>query len=140
LLARIRREALEDAVGRAEDNLFERLVREQARLGLNPIGVEHIAHARADDPVEFVRLGGHSASSSVDLGILTLTNVPEGRFDNILEPTMIELSQEGQCQSSRALECEAAILESATAYADGIRSRKDEVTILEITVDELITV
>jgi hypothetical protein len=53
---------------------------------------------------------------------------------------MVELGQEGQRQSGRAHEREAAILESATAYADGFSPRKDKVTILEGTVDELIAI
>jgi hypothetical protein len=42
----IRREALDDAMPRS-------------RLHLDAIGVEHIAHARADDPVQLAGLGAH---------------------------------------------------------------------------------
>lgn len=35
----------------------------QPRLRLDAAGVEHVAHAHGDDPVEFLRLGAHPSTS-----------------------------------------------------------------------------
>jgi hypothetical protein len=63
LLTRIRREALEDAVRRPEDDLRKGLVGHRPRRRLNAIG-EHIAHTRADDPVDFFGLGARAMPPS----------------------------------------------------------------------------
>jgi hypothetical protein len=43
-----------------KDNLLERLVRHRPYGGLDTEGVEHVAHARADDPLDFFGLGAHA--------------------------------------------------------------------------------
>ncbi len=51
LRAGIDRETLHNAVRRAEQNLLKDLVRHGPRRGLDPVGIEHVAHASADPPV-----------------------------------------------------------------------------------------
>src|SRR2546429_6357906 len=55
----IRREAVHDRMRRAEDNLLERLVGHRPRLRLEAVRVEHVADARADDPVQLLGFCGH---------------------------------------------------------------------------------
>src|SRR6266436_5014858 len=45
---------------RPEDDLLKGLVGQGTRLRLDAEGVQHVTDARADDPVEFFRFGGHS--------------------------------------------------------------------------------
>jgi Winged helix-turn helix len=46
---------------RPEDDLFERFFGHRARLRLEAVGIEHVAHTRVDDPVELAGLVGHRA-------------------------------------------------------------------------------
>ena len=55
--AGVRSKALLDAMRRPEDDLLKGLVGHRTRLRLDAEGVEHVADARADDPVEVFGFG-----------------------------------------------------------------------------------
>ena len=44
---------IHDGMRGAEDDRLERLLTYRACLGLDPVGTQHVLHARADAPVEF---------------------------------------------------------------------------------------
>jgi len=57
--AGVRGEALRDAERCPEDDLLESLIRHRPRLRLETVRIEHVADARADDPVQLLGLLSH---------------------------------------------------------------------------------
>src|SRR5436309_2861524 len=63
---------------RPEEDLLERLIGHRARLRLQAVFVEHVAHARADDPVQLLGLLGHHFSPSP--ARLSMQNLISGSY------------------------------------------------------------